>query len=114
MTKLVKLKYTHEAMVDLILAEPGVSDAELAEVFGYTPHWVCTVRNSDTFKARLAERRREVIDPMIRRTVQDRLEGVANHAIDVLSAKLSAEQSASTAIGALGLATTVLGAQSRG
>ncbi len=31
-----KLRYTHEAVIDMILAEPGVSQGKLAATFGYT------------------------------------------------------------------------------
>ena len=105
----VKLAYTHEAMVDLILQDPTVTRQELAEVFGLTSAWVARVIASDSFQARLAERKTQLVDPQIAQSLNERLGGVAIQALGVVSEKLEAEQSASYAIDALGLAAKALG-----
>jgi uncharacterized protein YciW len=104
-----KLKYTHEAMVDLIVAEPTVSTAELAELFGYTQAWVARVIASDSFQARLASRKGELVDPHLAQHLNERLRGVALHAVELVGQKLDAEESASYALDALGLATKAMG-----
>src|SRR2546421_725388 len=53
------LRYTHEAMVDMLIAEPWISQNELAARFGFSPSWISTVICSDAFQAKLAERRGE-------------------------------------------------------
>lgn len=104
-----RLKYSHDAMADLITAEPTVTNKELAEIFGYSEGWVGQVVRSDSFQARLAERRERLVDPVIRRSVEDRLRHVTAKALDVLEARLdSPDASAATALEALGVATTAL------
>lgn len=103
--KLKKLTYTHEAMVDLILQEPTVTHEELAEVFGYSSNWISRIVSSDAFIARLADRKSQLIDPQIARSLNERLTGVAIQSLDIISNKLNAEQSAAFALDALGLAT---------
>lgn len=106
---LVKLNYTHEAMIDLILQEPTVTTRELAEVFGLTPGWIARVISSDSFQARLAERKAQVIDPVIAHTIRERVQGVATQSIAIIQEKLASEESASYALEALGVAAMALG-----
>ena len=84
-----KLKYTHEAVIDMILAEPGISQKKLAAIFGYTQGWLSTVMGSDAFKAKLAERREEMIDPALLVTIEERFRGVVvEKSLEVLQEKL--------------------------
>lgn len=83
-----KLRYTHEAVIDMILAEPGVSQGKLAATFGYTQGWLSTVMGSDAFKAKLAERREEMVDPALRVTIEERFRGVVEKSLEVLQEKL--------------------------
>lgn len=106
---LVKLNYTHEAMIDLILQEPTVTTRELAEVFGLTPGWIARVISSDSFQARMAERKAQVIDPVIAHTLRERVQGVAAQSIAIIQEKLASEESASYALEALGVAAIALG-----
>ena len=100
-----RLKYTHEAMIDMILEEPGVRPQELAKLFNYSAGWINRVLASDSFQARLAERKAKLVDPHISHTLNERLRGVAVQAISIIEEKLDSEQSASYAMEALGLAT---------
>lgn len=102
------LKYTHEAMIDLILQEPGVRIPELAKLFNYSPGWIARVVASDSFQARLAERKAQLVDPHISHSLNERLRSVAVHAVGIIEEKLESEQSASYAIEALGLATVAM------
>lgn len=104
---LKKLTYTHEAMIDLILQEPTVTHKELAELFGFSEGWIGRVVVSDSFQSRLAERKAALTDPVITRSINERLRGVTTRAIDVIQDKLSSEEvSASYALEALGVATS--------
>jgi hypothetical protein len=98
------LKYSHEAMIDLILTEPSVSNRELAAVFGYSEAWVGHIVKSDSFQARMAERKALLVDPSIKRSVEDRLASVTIKALDKLETVLdSPDVSAATALEALGI-----------
>lgn len=104
---LTRLTYTHDAMVDLILQEPTVTHAELAEIFGYSAGWIQRVCASDAFQARIAERKAQLIDPHVARSLNDRLRGVAIKAIGKIDDALSKEESsAAYALDALGIATS--------
>jgi hypothetical protein len=111
----VKLSYTHEAMVDLIIAEPSVTPGELAEIFSYSPGWISRVIASDAFQARLGSRKAQLIDPVLARGLDERLRGVAMHSIALIEEKLGNESdsSAQYAMDALGLCTTAMGLQRR-
>jgi hypothetical protein len=104
-----KVNYSHDAMIDVILAQPGVSQVQLAAMFGYTQGWVSRVIGSDAFQARLAERKVEIVNPEIKATFDDRLKGLANQSLDIIQRKLDATQSADLAVKALDLSTKALG-----
>lgn len=84
MGKLAKISYTHDAMIDLIVANPGISQNKLAAHFGYTPSWISNIMASDAFQARLDQRRKEVVDPTIVATVEERILGMTLRSIDVV------------------------------
>ena len=71
-----KIRYTHDAMIDLVIANPWISQNEIAERFGYSVPWVSIVFSSDAFKNRLEERRGEVVDPVIRASLKERFEAL--------------------------------------
>lgn len=106
---IVKVSYSHEAMIDLILQDPMVSSAELAEVFGYSQAWVSRITASDSFQSRLAQRKSALLDPIIARSLNERMRAVAMRSMEVIEAKLVAEPSAAYALSALELATSGLG-----
>lgn len=83
-----RCSYTHDAMVDLIVANPIISQNELAAHFGYTPSWVSQVIASDAFQARLAERTQELVDPAIRATVEEKFKGIVTRSLAILAEKL--------------------------
>lgn len=75
-----RVSYTHDAMIDLIITNPDISQNELAAHFGYSVGWVSRVRNSDAFLARLAERKCDLVDPSIAATVEEKIRAVADRA----------------------------------
>jgi hypothetical protein len=85
----LKLNYSHDAMIDQVIANPGISQNQLALIFGYTPAWISTVMSSDLFQARLAERRKELVDPVVLETVQNQFEGLVRRSLEVLQHKLN-------------------------
>lgn len=100
-----RLNYTHDAMIDLIIAEPTVTPTELAQLFGYSAAWVSRILGSDSFQARLAERKAQLIDPVVAHSLNERLRGVTIQAVEIIKEKLESEESAAYAIEALGIAT---------
>jgi len=89
--KLLEVRYSHKAMIDYILANPGVSQNELGRVFNKTASWISTIIRSDVFQAALAERRDEIIDPELRLTIKEQLEGLHARSLEILRHKLDAE-----------------------
>jgi hypothetical protein len=108
---IAKVRYSHDAMIDVLLVNPTIKQNDLALIFDRTPTWISLVINSDAFQARLDERQREVIDPIIRNEVELRLKAAANASLDRILDKLTGPlpvtddfliQSAKLATGALG------------
>ena len=87
----MKTRYSHEAMADLILANPAVSQNEIAAYFGYSPGWVSTIITSDAFQAFLAERKEKIIDPVLRGAIEESFRGLVLRSIDILRRKMDAD-----------------------
>lgn len=107
--RIKKVRYTHEALIDTILAEPTLSQAELATRFEVTQAWLSRIIGSDAFQAVLAKRRAELVDPYIMATMEEKIRGVADQSLEIIAEKLASTQSADLALKTLGLATTALG-----
>lgn len=95
---LKKCRYTHDAMVDAIIANPGISEIELGEMFGYSKQWVSRLMCSDAFQARLALRKGEIIDPKLTATVEERIRGVAMKSLEVIMTNLEANPNMGNAL----------------
>lgn len=88
--QLQKVRYTHEALVDLIIANPTLSQKEMAAIFDRTPAWVGMVMASDTFQLRLAQRRGDLADPLIKEEIEARFKAITNKSLERLQEKLEA------------------------
>lgn len=84
-----RMRYSHDAMVDIIVQNPWITQNDIAAHFGYTPAWVSTIITSDAFQAKLAARREEVIDPVMKATLEERFRGLVHRSMEVLMQKLS-------------------------
>lgn len=104
-----RVKYTHDAMIDLILLKPAISHAELATHFGYTQAWVSRIFCSDAFQARMAMRKADLVDPVITGGVKERIEGLAMQSLEIISKKLEATQNPDMAMKAFELSTKAAG-----
>jgi len=93
-----RIKYTHDAMLDWIIANPAASQGEIAKAFGYTQAWVSRIFCSDAFQARLAERKGDLIDPTIVQSAEERIRGLAMQSADILAKKLEQTQSPDLAL----------------
>lgn len=106
---IARVKFTHDAMIDLIIAQPGVSQNEIAKHFGYTAVWISRIVNSDAFQARLALRKNDLVDPSIALSVDERLRAVAARSLDRVLEKLELAPSMAESLDAAKMATAALG-----
>lgn len=106
---IARVRYSHDAMIDMIVANPSVSQGELAAAFGYTQAWVSRVMNSDAFQARLAERKGDIVDPVLVASVEEKLRTLASKSLDVVLDKLETTKSADMGLKALEISTKALG-----
>lgn len=106
---LQRVRYSHDAVIDLVIAEPQLTQREIAVKFGYSEGWLSRVFCSDSFQARLAERKKEVVDPVLIHSLEERLKGLASQATDVLSERLATTRSPELATKALDIASKALG-----
>lgn len=97
MPEIAKVRYTHDAIIDEIIAFPAISQGELSRRFGFTQAWMSIIINSDAFQYRLAERKAELVDPKLRASVEARLEALAKGALDKLLDRLDTNQPFSNA-----------------
>jgi len=109
MASIAKVRYTHDAMIDLVIANPAISQGEIAAHFGYTQSWVSQVFSSDAFKARLFERKALFVDPVIAASVEEQLEGLARQSMHVLRASLEANPKPDVALKTLEITARSLG-----
>lgn len=90
---IAKVRYSHEAMADLILMNPAITQREIAGHFGYTEGWVCQVIGSDAFQAFIAERREQIVDPLVKGAVEEGMRGLVLQSMQRLRDKLDANPS---------------------
>lgn len=110
MGKLAKLRYTHEAMIDLIIQNPAISQNQIAAAFGFTPGWISNILASDAFQAQMASRREEIIDPAIKATIEERFKSLVIQSLNILNERLAEPGvSANVAIKAAELGARALG-----
>lgn len=106
----VKLRYSHQAMVDVILQNPAIAQGELAAMFGYTQAWVSLIVNSDGFRAYLESRREELTDPVLRMELDEKFRALVDTSLKVVMEKLHKPNvTDDTALKALELGSKALG-----
>lgn len=110
---ILRVRYSHDAMIDLILQQPGISQGKIAEYFGYTEGWVSRVIGSDAFQARLASRKDEVVTPGVLAAMNEKLQGLAHQSMEIIAEKLQATKNADLALSTLEMTTKALGMGAR-
>lgn len=108
-TAISRVKYTHDAMIDLMIAKPDITQNQLAAHFGYTPPWVSRIVNSDAFQARLAQRKGDIVDPALTLSIEEKLKALADKSLNVILDKLTLSENPDLATKALELTTKALG-----
>lgn len=109
MTAPVRVRYSHQAMADAIIENPMIQQGQLATIFGYTPGWVSQVINSDGFQAYLETRKEELVDPMLRASIEERLKALMVKGIDVLQERLAVDPNTDVALKAVEIGARALG-----
>ena len=74
----------------MLIANPIISQDELAVQFGYSASWISIILASDAFQAFHAKRTAELIDPALRATIEDRFKGLVYRSQEILLEKLRA------------------------
>lgn len=92
MGNLDKVNYSHQDMIDYIIANPRISQGQLAARYGYTQGWISNVMASDAWKSAMAARRTELVDPVLTATITERFEGITRLSLERLQQKLEAPQ----------------------
>lgn len=108
-----RVKYSHDAMIDLLMAEPGITQNKIGLYFGYTAGWVSRVMNSDAFQARLATRKADIVDPLIVANFEDRVKGLAVTSLNIIQKKLDLTENSDLAVKAFEMSTKALGMGAR-
>lgn len=85
-----QVSYKHDQIIDFIIANPCVSQNEIARKFDYSVGWVSQMISSDAFQVRLAERSGDLIDPLLRRDRDAMFKSLIDRSWEVLSEKMAA------------------------
>lgn len=107
-------RYTHEAMIDVIIARPEIKQNELAQMFERSVPWISRIIGSDAFQAALAKRREELTDPFLVATIEERFKGLAAQSLDIIAEKLETTKNADLALKSLDISVKALGFGARG
>lgn len=85
-----KASFSYEALADVLILNPRISGKELSKTFGYTESWISIVMNSDAFQVVMQRRKGDLVDPILRSTLEDHYRALAMKSCHVLMEKLSA------------------------
>jgi transcriptional regulator with XRE-family HTH domain len=104
------VNYSHDAMIDAIIQEPGITQNDLAKMFGYSVSWISQIVNSDAFQAKLASRASEIRDPLIVASMEEQFKGILARGLELTRTKLEAENvSENFLLRSMDLSTRALG-----
>lgn len=109
---LERLKYTHEAMIDMMVANPTITVREIAARFGLTEPWIYRIRSSDAFREKLKQRTAEIVDPLLIAEIEERFDAMVNRSLEVIMDKLA--KPAEEVDPEIALRAAALGAKARG
>jgi hypothetical protein len=107
--QLQRVRYNHDKVIDLVLSDPWISQREIAGHFGITESWLSVCMNSESFKEALAARKEEIIDPILKAGIEDRLKSVLQLSLEVLDEKLRDQRNGNLAVRVLEHGSRALG-----
>ena len=85
------MKWWHESVIDWMLLNPGKHIRDAAPHFNVSENYMYLLTESDMFKSRFAERRKELIGEVHRSTIE-RAKGLGDACIDLLSDRIARER----------------------
>jgi hypothetical protein len=85
---IAKVRYTHEALIDMIVTNPWISQGALAAYFGYSESWISTIINSDAFQAALHARKAALLDPALKEQIDQTFDILIRRSQEILMARL--------------------------
>lgn len=106
---LQRVRYSHDAVIDLMIARPDLNQGQIAKHFGYTQSWLSRIVNSDAFNARLAQRKTELVDPSLLLTIEEKFKAAVDTSLGILQEKLELTKSPDLALKVAELGTKALG-----
>lgn len=106
--------YSHDAMIDIIIANPSLKQNELAQMFGKSVPWISRIIGSDAFQAALAKRRADLTDPYLVASIEERFKGVVTQSLDIVAEKLEKDKNIDLALKTLDVGVKALGYGARG
>lgn len=89
--ELMRIGYTHDAMIDALIAKPTITNQELQEMFGYSTAWISRIRWSDAFQERLKDRKAELVNPELILSIEERIKAIVGKSLEVLEEKLQGD-----------------------
>lgn len=81
----------HTIIIEQLLMNPGITTTALATVTGYSRNWLHKVMSSDAFQAKLAEKQKALIDPIVMATITERIKGLASRSLEVMEERMEGE-----------------------
>lgn len=100
----------HMVIIEQLLMNPGITTTALSTATGYSRNWLHKVMSSDAFQAKLAEKQKALIDPIVMATITDRIKGLASRSLEVLEERMEGEAiSMDTALEVFQTASKALG-----
>lgn len=85
--QLKAISHRHQAIMDLMLAQPDVTQREIAAVLGYTEAWVSQVIHSDVFQATYRKLYKDQFDTVVIGS-REKLLGLAHQAMERVGEEL--------------------------
>lgn len=100
----------HLVIIDILLMDPAISTTALAAKTGYSRNWLHKVMSSDAFQAKLAERQKAIIDPLIMSSIKDRISGLASRTLEIIEERMDSDEvSLDNALAVFGVASKAMG-----
>lgn len=85
-----KVSAWHEELIDFMLAQPRAGLKEAADYFDVSMSWLSTVKNSDAFQEKWAERR-GLHSSAVSQGIRERVEGLAEVTMETLTRRIEKE-----------------------
>lgn len=100
----------HMTIIDQLLMDPSITTTKLAHVTGYSMNWLHKVMNSDAFQAKLAERQKALVDPLVLNAIKDRISGLASRALEIIEERMDSDKvSLDHALNVFGITSKAMG-----